>query len=88
MLIDYAGPPGTFRSISYSRLLSGRFPPRLFAGKIAIVGASAPTLQDLHQTPVSGGEPMAGPEVLANETSTRSSPASRCANRPSGWPCA
>ena len=68
--IDYAGPPGTFRSISYSRLLSGRFPPRLFAGKIAIVGASAPTLQDLHQTPVSGGEPMAGPEVLANETNT------------------
>ena len=68
--IDYAGPPGTFRSISYSRLLSGRFPPRLFAGKIAIVGASAPTLQDLHQTPVSGGEPMAGPEVPANETNT------------------
>jgi CHASE2 domain-containing sensor protein len=68
--IDYAGPPGTFRSISYSRLLSGRFPRGLFAGQIAIVGASAPTLQDLHQTPVSGGEPMAGPEVLANEANT------------------
>jgi CHASE2 domain-containing sensor protein/tRNA A-37 threonylcarbamoyl transferase component Bud32 len=68
--IDYAGPPGTFPAISYSRVLSGRFPPHLLAGKTAIVGASAPTLQDLHQTPMSGNEPMAGPEVLANEVTT------------------
>jgi CHASE2 domain-containing sensor protein len=68
--IDYAGPPGTFAGLSYSRVLSGRFPPHLFAGKIAIVGASAPTLQDLHQTPVSGSAPMSGPEVLANEVTT------------------
>jgi CHASE2 domain-containing sensor protein len=68
--IDYAGPPGTFTAISYSRVLSGRFPPHLFAGKIVIVGASAPTLQDLHQTPMSGSEPMSGPEVLANEVTT------------------
>jgi CHASE2 domain-containing sensor protein len=67
--IDYAGPPGTFPSISYSRVLSGRFPPGLFDGKIVIVGASASTLQDLHQTPTSGS-PMAGPEVLANEVTT------------------
>lgn len=68
--IDYAGPPGTFPAISYSRVLSGRFPPHLLAGKIAIVGASTPTLQDLHQTPMSGSSPMAGPEVLANEVTT------------------
>ncbi|HEY0390381.1 MAG TPA: CHASE2 domain-containing protein, partial [Solirubrobacterales bacterium] len=68
--IDYVGPPGTFPAISYSRVLSGHLPPHLLAGKIAIVGASAPTLQDLHQTPMSGDEPMAGPEVLANEVTT------------------
>jgi CHASE2 domain-containing sensor protein/predicted Ser/Thr protein kinase len=68
--IDYAGPPGTFPSISYSRVYSGRFPAGLFAGKTVIVGASAPTLQDLHQTPLSGSSPMAGPEVLANEATT------------------
>jgi hypothetical protein len=68
--IDYAGPPGTFPAVSYSRVLSGRFSPHLLAGKIAIVGASAPTLQDLHQTPMSGSEPMSGPEVLANEVTT------------------
>jgi CHASE2 domain-containing sensor protein/predicted Ser/Thr protein kinase len=68
--IDYAGPPGTVRSISYSRVYDGRFPPGMFAGKIVIVGASAPTLQDLHQTPMSGSAPMAGDEVLANEAAT------------------
>jgi CHASE2 domain-containing sensor protein len=68
--IDYTGPPGTFPSISYSRVYNGEFPANLFSGKIVIVGASAPTLQDLHQTPMSGGSPMAGPEVLANEVAT------------------
>jgi hypothetical protein len=67
--IDYLGPPGTFRTVSYSRLLSGHFPPGLFAGKIAIVGASASKLQDLHKTPISGA-PMAGPEVEANQIAT------------------
>ena len=67
--IDYAGPPGTFPAISYSRVLSGRFPPHLFAGKIVLVGASAPGLGDVHQTPMSGS-PMAGTEVLANQVAT------------------
>ncbi len=68
--IDYAGPPGTFPSISYSRVYDGRFPAGMFAGKIVIVGASAPTLQDLHQTPMSGSSPMAGEEILANKVAT------------------
>lgn len=67
--IDYLGPPGSFRSISYSRVLSGDFPPWLFAGKTVVVGASAPTLQDLHRTPTSG-VPMSGPEVQANQIAT------------------
>ncbi len=67
--IDYAGPPGSFRSVPYWRVLTGRFPPGLFAGKIVIVGVSAEWLQDLHQTPTSG-TPMPGPEVLANTTAT------------------
>jgi CHASE2 domain-containing sensor protein/tRNA A-37 threonylcarbamoyl transferase component Bud32 len=67
--IDYAGPPGTFRRVPYWRVLTGRFPPGLFMGKVVIVGVSAPWLQDLHQTPVSGS-PMPGPELLANATAT------------------
>jgi CHASE2 domain-containing sensor protein len=68
--IDYAGPPGTFPSISFSRVYSGNFRPGAVAGKIVIVGTSAPSLQDLHQTPMSGSSPMSGPEVLANEVAT------------------
>jgi CHASE2 domain-containing sensor protein/predicted Ser/Thr protein kinase len=68
--IDYVGPPGTVSSISYSRVYDGSFPSRMFAGKIVIIGASSTSLQDLHQTPVSGSAPMPGPEVLANESAT------------------
>jgi serine/threonine protein kinase/CHASE2 domain-containing sensor protein len=71
--IDYAGPPGTFPSISYSSVYDGRFPRRMFAGKIVIVGASLPSLpslQDLHQTPMSGSSLMVGNEILANEVRT------------------
>jgi len=68
--IDYAGPPGTFTSISYSKVLQGQFPPNLFRGKIVIVGASAGVLQDVHTTATSGSGVMPGPEVLANATRT------------------
>jgi adenylate cyclase len=68
--IDYAGPPGTVKSISYSKVLRGRFPPDLFKGKIVIVGASAPVLQDVHHTATSGSEQMPGPEIWANATET------------------
>ena len=40
--------------------------PDTFRGRIVVVGASAPTLRDVHATPVGGGEPMAGAEVQAN----------------------
>ena len=64
--IDYVGPPGTIRSISYSKVLLGRFPRGLFNGKIVVVGASAPILQDVHTTATSGSSEMPGPEIWAN----------------------
>jgi CHASE2 domain-containing sensor protein len=68
--IDYAGPPGTVRALSYSRVYDGRFPRDAVAGKVVIVGAGATSLQDVHQTPASGGAPMVGTELLANTAST------------------
>jgi adenylate cyclase len=65
--IDYSGPPGTMQTVSYSRVYNGQFPPGLFAGKLVIVGATASSLQDLHQVPTSSS-PMPGPEVMANAT--------------------
>jgi adenylate cyclase len=68
--IDFAGPPGRFPAISYSKVLQGQFPPSLVRGKIVIVGASAPILQDVHATATSGGKEMSGGEIWANATST------------------
>ena len=64
--IDFRGPPGTIPSISFERVLSGRFDPALVRGRVVVVGATAPTLGDLHPTPTSDGELMSGPEVQAN----------------------
>jgi len=64
--IDYRGPPGTVPTVSFSDVVRGRFDPNIFRGRVAVVGASAPTLRDVHTTPVGGDEPMAGAEVQAN----------------------
>jgi adenylate cyclase len=64
--IDFRGPPGTFRQVSYSSVLRGEVPDAVFRGKTVIVGASAPSLQDLHATSTTGDELMAGPEIQAN----------------------
>jgi adenylate cyclase len=68
--IDYAGPPETFKSISYAKVLRGEFPAGRFDGKIVIVGASSPILQDLHSTSTTGSVDMPGPEIWANATAT------------------
>lgn len=68
--IDFAGPPGTVPAISFSRVYAGQFPARMFAGKIVLVGATSPSLQDVHQTPTSAGRLMSGPEILANAAAT------------------
>jgi response regulator RpfG family c-di-GMP phosphodiesterase len=65
-LIDYRGPGGTIPSVSFSDVLEGRFSADLVRGRVVVVGASAPTLRDVHATPVDGGQPMAGAEVQAN----------------------
>ena len=64
--IDYAGPPGTFKSISFSHVLAGKFSPDLFRGKVVVVGPVAPSLQDVHPTSASGSQLMSGAEIQAN----------------------
>jgi adenylate cyclase len=67
--IDFAGPAGTVRSISFWRVASGRFAATAVRGRIVIVGATVPSLHDLHPAPV-GGELMPGAEILANAIQT------------------
>ncbi|HVE68095.1 MAG TPA: adenylate/guanylate cyclase domain-containing protein [Solirubrobacteraceae bacterium] len=66
--IDYAGPPGTYASRPFSRVLAGRFRPGTFRGKIVVVGSTAPVLKDLVDTPP--GDSMPGPELNANAIAT------------------
>jgi CHASE2 domain-containing sensor protein len=64
--IDYRGPPGTIPTVSFSDVLNGHVPEDEIAGKIVVVGGTAPTLRDVHSTPVGGEQLMAGAEVQAN----------------------
>jgi len=64
--IDFRGPPDTFRQLSYSRVLRGQAPDSAVRGKTVVIGASAPSLQDVHPTSTTGDELMSGPELQAN----------------------
>jgi adenylate cyclase len=68
--IDYRGPPGTVPTLSFSRVLHGDFDPARVRGKIVVVGAGAPSLQDVHPTSVGRDELTAGAEIHANAIST------------------
>jgi adenylate cyclase len=68
--IDFVGPPESFKSISYTKVMQGDFRAGLFQGKLAIVGASSPILQDLHATATTGTVAMPGPEIWANAAAT------------------
>ena len=78
--IDFRGPPDTIPYVSYSRVLCR--PPAEYdcpksalenpvtdeelKDKIVVIGASAPSLQDLHATSTTGDELMPGPELQAH----------------------
>jgi adenylate cyclase len=64
--IDYRGPPDTFLNIPYSRVLRGKFTASAVRGKTVVIGATAPSLQDVHATSTTGDELMSGPELQAN----------------------
>ena len=77
--IKFAGPPGSFKSLSFRRLLAPdalQDPAvRALAGKVVVIGAGYASMNDLHPTPYStsiGGANilMPGPEIQANVIET------------------
>ncbi|HXD57987.1 MAG TPA: CHASE2 domain-containing protein [Thermoleophilaceae bacterium] len=64
--IDFAGPAGTVRTLSFVDVLNGRAGD--LRGKVVVVGATDPILQDVH--PTAAGEGMPGPEINANAIAT------------------
>ncbi|HEV3387933.1 MAG TPA: adenylate/guanylate cyclase domain-containing protein [Solirubrobacteraceae bacterium] len=75
--IDFAGPSGTYPAISFSSAYYGtadgtktgpKLPSNAYTGKIVVIGATSPVLQDIHPTPTDPAMP--GPEVQANAIAT------------------
>ena len=63
LLINYLGPPGTFKQYSITDILNDNFKKGAFKDKIVIVGSTATGAYDLRNTPFSGVHP--GMEVHA-----------------------
>ena len=68
--IDFPGPPRTVPYVSFDDVENGRLDPEDVRGKLVVVGASAPSLQDRHSTSTSGDELMPGPEIQAVAAAT------------------
>lgn len=67
--IDFPGPAGTVTQYSFANVLDGRVPAGDLRGKIIVVGATDPALQDTHAVP-EGSAAMSGPELQADAIAT------------------
>lgn len=63
-LIPYRGYQGSFPYVSATDIIHGRAPQEKLAGRVVIVGTTAPGLMDLRATPVGAAYP--GVEIHAN----------------------
>ncbi len=81
MLINFAGPAGTFQTFSIADVIEGQTPPDAFAGKIVLIGATAASMGDSRVVPFmhysagearteQGGQEMPGVEIHANIINT------------------
>jgi adenylate cyclase len=66
--IDFAGPTGTYKTVSYVDALNGKTAPGFFRNKIVVIGTTSSLLQDIH--PTSTDSAMPGPELQANAINT------------------
>ena len=63
-LIPYRGYQGSFPYVSITDVLNDRVPKEMLAGRVMVVGTTAPGLMDLRATPVGAAYP--GVEIHAN----------------------
>jgi PAS domain S-box-containing protein len=79
MLINFAGPAGTFTTYSFADVLAGQVPHSAFKDKLVLIGATAESLGDSRVVPFmhfrvehnpngrrEGGQEMPGVEIHAN----------------------
>jgi adenylate cyclase len=68
--VDYKGDTPSLRRISFADVYHGSFPDAAVRGKVVVVGATVPSLQDLHPTSTTGSGLMPGPEIQASAVET------------------
>ena len=68
--IDYHGPPNTLATESFGAVRRGEVDPEVFRDRIVVIGATAPSLQDVAATSASGEQLLSGPEIQAEAIST------------------
>lgn len=73
--INFAGPAGTFKRISFHQVLNSQFPTGFFNAKIVLVGATFLDSHDFFPTPYMERErgkryPLSGVEIRANIINT------------------
>ncbi|WP_053227380.1 CHASE2 domain-containing serine/threonine-protein kinase [Solirubrobacter soli] len=66
-LIDFRGPAGTLRPLSFADVHDGNFDPASVRGKVVVIGVTAPEFHDQHDTPFGR---MDGVELQANAIAT------------------
>jgi CHASE2 domain-containing sensor protein/signal transduction histidine kinase len=67
LLIPYAGPRGSYRTVPYVSVLHGELPQEFLRDRIVLVGSTTPGLGDQVVAPLSGhAQLLAGVEVHAN----------------------
>lgn len=70
LLINYAGPPLSYKTISFLDVYSDEFEKENVNGKIVLIGAISERTKDAFVTPTSPSTPMPGVEVHANAIQT------------------
>ena len=69
-LVNFAGPPGSYKYYSLTDVYNNRIPPEEFKDKLVLVGATSPDLHDDYFVPTSKGKAMPGVEIHANTIQT------------------
>lgn len=67
LIVPFAGPAGTYPTISAAAVLKGELPPKLAENHIVLIGATASGLNDWHPISADGGSgSISGVELQAN----------------------
>ena len=69
-LVNFAGPPGSFKTYSITDVVNKRIESSEFENKLVLIGATSPDLHDDYFVPTSKGKAMPGVEIHANTIQT------------------